>query len=376
MDLIAAKKDLLRLVSRCQGVADKKSAMPILADVLLKAEGNALRVSATDLYRSVQGTTECEVAKPGGVCINASDLRERLAAMPDGPVRLRVHKDRAELTAVGTKRRFLLSIQDAEDFPQTDGMKDIPNSSTLVQVSHGVLLSLIDRVHLAVSQDATRAHVNSCLFESFPSGLRLVATDGHRLSVATVGELTGEAVSALVPRTALLELRKLLSAAEDAFLYLYGGGTAYLATGTQDGDDTKDQFLFSCKLVDAQFPPYQQVIPKDSKYTVTVARVPFIDALRAASVASSDRTGGVALEFGPESIRITAQSPEGGEASDEVASTGGPSDPASIGFNAGYLVDALSVLDTDEVTISFSGELDPAVVRAEGFVGVVMPMRI
>lgn len=363
MDITISKKDLLRLVSRCQGVADKKSAMPVLANVLLVAEPGKVTCSATDLYLAVSGSAAADVAKPGSVCLEAASLRERLATLPDGPVRLRTQKDRAELTSVGTKRRFQMSFLDGDDFPALPSLGDGRMFTTLPTEQ---LESLLDRVHLAVSKDPTRAHVNSMLFEVADGTLRCVATDGHRLSIASQDQ-PGSFGSILVPLRALTEIRKLVAASTDETVTLNAAGP-YLQF-------TADGFTFSCKLVDATFPPYRQVIPKDSKHTVTVGRLQFIDALRAASVASSDRTSGVALEFGADSIRITAQSPEGGEASDEVPSTGGPAEPARIGFNAGYLVDALSVLDSDEVTVAFSGELDPAVVRAEGFVGVVMPMR-
>lgn len=363
MDIVFAKKEFLRLVSRCQGVVDRKSAMPTLADVLVVAAGGDVAVSATNLYQHVTGSTSAEVAKPGGVCLNAADLRERLSAMPDGPVRLRVLKDRAELTAVGTKRRFALSTREASDFPPAPG-RDDPKTIT---VGTEALVDMIERVYLAISRDATRAHVNSMLLECSDSTLRCVATDGHRLSLATRSHPDAFA-PVLVPLTALTEIRKILAGAPEEQITLgVSGPNLHFAA---------DGFTFTCKLVDAAFPPYQQVIPKDSMCTVTMPRLGLIDALKAVSVASSDRTGGVALEFEADFVTVTAQSPEGGDASDVVTCTGGPSKAVRIGFNAGYLVDALSVLDGDEVTFGFTGELDPAVVRAEGFVGVVMPMRV
>src|SRR5262245_1493477 len=130
MDLVAAKKDLLRLVARCQGVADKKSAMPVLANVLLAAEGNALRVSATDLYLSVSGQTNADVSKAGSVAVPAKDLLERIKAMPDGPVQISA-KDGAQtaIKAVGSPRRYTLHGMPGSDFPALP--KPAPEAASL-----------------------------------------------------------------------------------------------------------------------------------------------------------------------------------------------------------------------------------------------------
>jgi DNA polymerase-3 subunit beta len=376
MDLVIAKKDLLRLVARCQGVADKKSAMPALANVLLAAEGNTLRVSATDLYLSVSGQTHAEVATAGSVAVPAKDLLERVKAMPDGPVQI-IATDGAQTTlkAVGSPRRYTLHGIPGSEFPQLP--KPAPDAPSL-QLPVELLGLLIARTHFSISSDETRPHVNSGLFEWVGDRVRLVSTDGHRLSKmeATV---TGSSATAtmLIPLKAIVELRRL---AEEA----RAEKDSATVTITQSGPNAFFNIagmVFSVKLVDAQFPPYQQVIPQISDRSVRAPRLPFSDALRAVSLAASDRTGGVKLSVAPGTLRITSESPESGNGFDELpVDYSGPE--VTIGFNAKYFLDVLAAVDDEEIVLGISGELDPAVLKPgaessdQSYVAVIMPMRI
>jgi DNA polymerase-3 subunit beta len=211
----------------------------------------------------------------------------------------------------------------------------------------------------------------------------MVTTDGHRLSKVEV-KVSGRQASAtmLIPLKAIQELRRLcdeiLGESKDGPKEAGGGAQLQI---TQSGSNAFFQgggVLFAVRLVDAQFPPYAQVIPQHSDKVVRVARAPFADALRAVSVAASERTGGVKLGLSQGTMRITTESPESGEGFDEISiEYSGP--PMTIGFNARYFLDILGALDEDEVQLGLGGELDPAVVRPVGerqFLAVVMPMRI
>ena len=379
MDLVLPKKDLLRLVARCQGVADKKSAMPALANVLLAAEGNTLRVAATDLYLSVSGQTQAEVATAGSVAVPAKDLLERVKYMPDGPVQI-IATEGAQTTlkAVGSPRRYTLHGIPGGEFPQLP--KPAPDAPSL-QLPVELLSLLIARTHFSISTDETRPHVNSGLFEWVGDRVRIVSTDGHRLSKMEV-TVTGASATAtmLIPLKAITELRRL---AEEARAEK-SGPDASTATITQSGPNaffTIAGMVFSVKLVDAQFPPYQQVIPALSERSVRAPRLPFADALRAVSLAASDRTGGVKLSVAPNTLRITSESPESGNGFDELpVEYNGPE--LTIGFNAKYFLDVLAAIDDDEIVLGVSGELDPAVLRPgtessdQSYVAVIMPMRI
>lgn len=376
MDVIIPKKDLLRLVKRCQGVADKKSAMPALANILLVAEGNALRVAATDLYLSMSGQAPAEVAKPGSVAVPAKDFLERVDAMPEGPIQL-TSNDSAQtmVKAVGSPRRYTLHGIPGADFPALP--KPAADAASL-DLPVEILTLLISRTHFSISADETRAHVNSALFEWSGDRVRMVTTDGHRLSkMEATASGTSATATMLIPLKAITELKRL---AEEARNEKAGS----MATITQSGPSAFfgiAGMVFSVKLVDAQFPPYGQVIPQASERSIRAPRLALNDALRAISLAASDRTGGVKLTISSNSLRITSESPESGNAFDELAvDYSGPE--ITIGFNAKYFRDVLGAIDDEEILLGISGELDPAVIRPatestqQSYVAVVMPMRI
>jgi DNA polymerase III subunit beta len=382
MELTVPKKELLKLVTRMQGVAERKSTMPVLSNVLLAVDGpSALRVAATDLYLALVGRLTVDVSKGGSVAVSAKDLLERVRMMPDGPIHL-ASQDNATTTikAAGSARRYTLRGMPGEDFPPLPAPSE---GSPSLALDVDVLQELIAKTHFSISSDETRAHLNSALFEWDGDTVRMVTTDGHRLSKMEV-KVSGRQASAtmLIPLKAVQELRRLSDdiVAEAKESAKEGAPKAQLQI-TQSGSSAFFQgggMSFAVRLVDAQFPPYSQVIPAQSEKIVRVPRAAFSDALRAVSVAASERTGGVKLAFTKGTLRITTESPESGEGFDEIPiEYAGPN--MTIGFNAKYFLDVLAALDEDEVQLGLGGELDPAVVRPVGqrqFLAVVMPMRI
>jgi DNA polymerase III subunit beta len=382
MELSLSKKDLVKLLSRMQGVAERKSTMPILANVLLSVdEPGALRIAATDLYLSIAGKMPAEVSKGGSVAVSAKDLLERVKMMPDGPILLASQENAATtLRAQGSARKYTLRGMPGDDFPPIPGPAD---GAPTLALDVEVLATLVAKTHYSISTDETRAHLNSALFEWDGDIVRMVTTDGHRLSKMEV-KVSGRQASAtmLIPLKAVQELRRLCEeAVADAgkdgaketskpqIQITQSGSSAFFHTGGT---------IFSVKLVDAQFPPYAQVIPKTSDKIVRVPRAAFAEALRAVSIAASERTGGVKVTLAKGIMRITSESPDTGDGADEVP-VDYSGDAITIGFNARYFLDVLSALEGDDVLLCLSGELDPAIVRlpaSEQFLAVVMPMRI
>src|SRR5580658_4212962 len=382
MELTVAKKDLLKVVTRMQGVAERKSTMPVLSNVLLAVDGpSTLRVAATDLYLALVGRIPVEVTKGGSVAVSAKDLLERVRMMPEGPIHLATQDNSTTtIKAAGSPRRYTLRGMTGDDFPPLPSPAE---GSPSLALEVNVLQGLIAKTHFSISADETRAHLNSALFEWDGDLVRMVTTDGHRLSKMEV-KVTGRQASAtmLIPLKAIHELRRLSDdiVAEAKETAKEGTPKAQLQI-TQSGSSAFFQgggMSFAVRLVDAQFPPYSQVIPQQSEKLVRVPRAPLAEALKAVSVAASERTGGVKLALTKGTLRITTESPESGEGFDEVPIEYAGAD-MTIGFNARYFLDVLSALDEDDVELGFGGELDPAVVKPVGqrqFLAVVMPMRI
>lgn len=386
MELVVAKKDLLRLAARMQGVAERKSTMPVLSNVLFTVDGpSTLRLSATDLYLGLSGKIPAEITKSGTMAIPAKELVDRVKMMPDGPVQLSTtDSGQTTLKAAGSARRFTLRGMPGTDFPPLPQPAD---GAPSLAIEVDVLQELIAKTHFSISTDETRAHLNSALFEWDGDVVRMVTTDGHRLSKVEV-KVAGRQASAtmLIPLKAIQELRRLCdevmsdpTQVKDAktdrpqLTIVQSGSSAFFQAGTM---------TFSVKLVDAQFPPYSQVIPQSFAKSVRAPRTAFADALRAVSVAANERTGGVKIALAAGTMRISSESPESGEGFDELpVDYDGPA--IAIGFNAKYFLDVLAALTHEEVTLNLSGELDPAVLRPgngeksdRDFLAVIMPMRI
>ncbi len=382
MELTVPKKDLLKLVSRMQGVAERKSTMPVLSNVLLAIDGpSTLRIAATDMYLALVGRVTADVSRGGSVAVSAKDLLERIRMMPDGPIHFASHEGKTTIKAAGSARRYTLRGMPGDDFPPLP----VPSEgSPSLALAVDVLRELIAKTHFSISSDETRAHLNSALFEWDGDVVRMVTTDGHRLSKMEV-KVAGRQASAtmLIPLKAIQELRRLCDdmASEVKDTAKEPGQGPQLEI-TQSGSNAFFQgggVSFAVRLVDAQFPPYSQVIPQHSERIVRVSRAPFAEALRAVSIAASERTGGVKVSLsGKGTMRITTESPESGEGFDEIpVEYDGPS--MTIGFNAKYFLDVLGALDEEEVQLKLGGELDPAVIKPVGerlFLAVVMPMRI
>lgn len=375
MELTVAKKDLLRLATRMQGVAERKSTMPVLANVLLAVDGpNAVRLSATDLYLAISGKIPAEVTRGGSVAVPAKDLLERVKMMPDGPIMVASHDNSTTtLKAAGSARRYTLKGMPGDDFPPLPAPSE---GAPTLALDVSVLQQLIGCTHYSISADETRAHLNSAKFEWEGDLVRMVTTDGHRLSKMEV-KVSGRQASAamLIPLKAIQELRRLCDEAatetkdSPQIQITQSGSSAFFQSAGM---------TFSVKLVDAQFPPYQQVIPQSTDKKLLAPRSALADALRAVSIAASERTGGVKLSLGDGKMRISSESPETGDGFDEI-----PIDyagaPITIGFNAKYFLDVLGALDEDDVELGLGGDLDPAVIRPASdrrFLAVIMPMRI
>lgn len=375
MQVTVSKKELLRLLARCQGVADKKSSMPVLGNVLLEAAGSGLRLSATDLFLSVSGEVSADVAVPGNVAVGAKDLLERVKMMPEGMLSIAV-SDGASTTlrAVGQPRRYTLHGILGSEFPK---LPEPNKNDPALTLDVETVALLISTTHFSISTDETRLHLNSALFEWKGGFVRMVTTDGHRLSRMQVEAKTkAPDMSMLVPLKGIQELRRLCEEARGEGVKQLqlqrSGHTAFFQIGG---------IQFGVKLVDAQFPPYDQVIPTSSAFSIVAPRAAVAEAIRAVSIAASDRTGGIKVSLDRDVIRFSSESPESGDGFDEVR-VEYSGDAFTVGFNAKYFLDVLAAIECDELNLGISGELDPAVVRPaqnlEGsdYLAVVMPMRI
>lgn len=261
-----------------------------------------------------------------------------------------------------------------DDFP---ALPQPQQGAEFAELSVETLALLISATHFSISTDETRTHLNSALVEWDQRTIRMVTTDGHRLSKMEIDTETAHSgVSMLIPLKGIHELRRLCDEARSE-----GAQDLQLCQSDRFAFFRVGGLQFAVKLVDAQFPPYDQVIPKEPENIIRAPRAAVADALRAVSIAASDRTGGVKVALDKDVIHFSSESPESGDGFDEVA-VEYSGNKLMVGFNAKYFLDVLSAIGTEELTLGLSGELDPAVLRpateTEGsrYLAVIMPMRI
>jgi len=365
MEFRIAKNEFLRGLRLAQGIADRKSTMPMLANVLLRTQGKTqLLVAATDLNVSLTAELKSAVTSEGGITLAAKNLYELIANAPGDEVSLKKADNHWAEIRSGKVTYKIVGMPD-RDFPKVPDHRE----ATYATVESSVLREMIERTLFSVCNDETRFHLNGVYFESDGSKSRMVSTDGHRLSKVERTIANGPKLSSgvIIPKKGLLEIRRVLET----------GPSCKLAIKTPHLFLVQDDIAIAVKLIDAQFPPFEQVIPKDHKRIITVDRVRFIDALRRAQLMSSE-TRGVKVAAAKEGITITSDNPDLGEVREEVdAEYSG--EAIAIGFNPKYVVELLGQMTSDQITIALGSELDPGLIRpvsSDEYLGVVMPMRI
>jgi DNA polymerase-3 subunit beta len=367
MDIRIDKNQLLRGLYLAHGIADRKSTMPILANVLLRTDGkDRILCAATDLNVAVMATLPAKVEKEGGLTVAARQLYEIAKGLSADEVLIRrTEQNWAEIKA-GRAEFKVVGMIDRE-YPKLPAVAEAQTS----KVDAAVLRDMISKTIFSVSQDETRQHLAGVLFESDGQTARMVSTDGHRLSKVGRPMPGGPVLPAgvIIPRKGMAEVRRALE-----------GREAPCEIGIHQGHFVLkvDDIALSVKLGDGQFPPYDQVIPKENDRVLLVGRDQLLEAMRRVSIMASDKTWGIRIALDKGRLSIEADNPDLGNAREhiEVDYKGGP---LAVGFNARYFIELLGEVSSPEVKLELAGELDPAVVRpgdGSDYLGVVMPMRL
>ncbi|MEQ9501362.1 MAG: DNA polymerase III subunit beta [Deltaproteobacteria bacterium] len=369
MELTIRVPELVKALQRVQGIVEKKTTMPILANALIKSKGKGqITVSATDLEIGLTADYEAEVTKTGAMTLGAKALFDIVRALPEEKVTLKQTSNQwVEITCGKVKYRVVGMA--ADTFPTLPTFDEVP----FFELDARVFREMIDKTLYAVSTDETRYNLTGVFCEPVAgtSGLRMVATDGHRLSV--IERPTAEAPAmkegVIIPRKGLVELKKLLDESGDG---------AKLGFVENSAVFEKDGITLTMRLVDGRFPDYQQVIPQASSRRVQIGRQALFNGLKRTSLLSPDKAQGVRIDLADNVLALTANNPDLGEAREEIP-VEYDSDALKIGFNFRYLIDVLGVLTEDVVELELTDELSPGVIHgvgSEGYRAVIMPMRI
>jgi DNA polymerase-3 subunit beta len=368
MEFRIAADELKKALHRAQGIVERKATMPILSNVLITASKSGVTVTAFDLDIGIVSEHQAEVTKPGAVTVSAKTLFDIVSLIPDAHLTVKkLPNNYAELTS-GAAHYKIVGMA-PEEFPK------LPKEEAghAVKLTGSAILEMIKKTSYAISNDETRYILNGVFFEPREGGkVRMVATDGHRLALVE-RELAGDfklKSGVIIPRKGLFELKRLLDEAPEA--------ECQLGFAENSAVFKKPGLSMVMRLIDGQFPEYQRVIPREGEKQVMVKRSQFFDALKRIALLSADKSSAVKLSLSENLLRITANNPELGEAKDDLeVAYRGPS--LTIGFNARYILDVLSAIETDEVTLELGDEHSPGVLHGPGdrsYTAVVMPMRV
>ena len=372
MELVVGKNQLLRELQLFQGIVERKNTIPILANVLIEAKGNEVRMLATDLEVALRSRCDAAVSKGGSLTLPAKKLYEIVKALPETDVRIQEDKNGVKVAADKFDSRMqTLPREDFPSLPETTGAA----SATLPREA---LREMVAKTQFAITGEDTRYFLNGALFVLRSDSMSLVATDGHRLALVTVKRegadeavKAGEEVKVILPKKTLLELGKLLSEADADIRYERGENHLFFAVG--------DRVLIS-RMIDGQFPAYERVIPKGNDKDIEFERERLTNAVKRVALLSNERSRAVKFEIDKGKVDVTSSSSEFGEAREQLT-VEYQGAPLAISFNAQYVLDFLNVADTDVVSLSLKDEVSQAVMKPVGAQGyeytyVIMPMRI
>lgn len=369
MEFTIHKGEFVKGLSRAQGVVDRKSTMPILANILLSASPKkGLVISATDLGVGVTGSYAADVKHSGGITLAAKNFYDIIKNLPEDQISVSVTQNHRAVIRSGKIEYKIIGTADT-DYPKLPDPEGVGFSS----LDAKVFGDMIDKTLFSVSTDETRFHLNGVYLISKNESLRMVSTDGHRLSIVTRPvTTTGLEVNAgvIIPRKGLLEVKRLLEENNTAPVEIgLRGSNVYLR---------RADVTLSVKLIDAQFPDYEQVIPKQANKKALIHRQQMADALRRISLLSSDKAWGVKLVFTKNLLVIASDNQDFGEAREEIEIEY-DSSPLTIGFNARYLLDVLNATQSIEIKLEMNDEISPGMITPtedDQYTCVIMPMRI
>lgn len=373
MEITVSKDKLGWALGIAQNMVAKKTTMPILVNLLLTAEGNECRISASDLELTAVVKVPATVKSPGSTTINAKVFSDIVRELPEGEIHLKLTEgERLEITNQKTKLK-MIGVS-AEEYPALPGI----GLQTKAKIDGKQLADMIGKTIYAVATDETRFNLSGVCFEAVEGAdkgkkaLRMIATDGHRLAVVTRPvEGLSFTNSIIVPRKGLVELKKLLD----------GNSDREVGVAVEEGFLVVeiDNAKMAMRLIDAEFPDCSQVIPKKKGKCAQIDTHSLSQALKRVALMVTDKGKGVRLDFSEGTLRVSSQSPELGEGREElpIEYTG---EPVSIGFNANYIIDVGASLEGSKgVCIEHQGELGPAKIYStsdESYFGIVMPMRL
>jgi len=368
MRLKIEKEEIQKALQNIQGIVERKTTMPILSHFLLSAD-ETVSIMATDLDIAIKGGLKAEVLEKGSLCIPARKLFEIVKELEEDILLESTENNWLQVSS--GKSIFKLMGLPEEEYPSLPEVSHVDK----VTMNADILKRMIEKTIYAVGDSDPRYTMNGLLLHFIPKRsvieLRLVGTDGHRLSLITK-EIEGKVSSEkklILPKKAVVEVGRLLE--EKVVSVTAGLNKNHIFF-------TTDDIQLSSRLIEGTYPNYEQVIPQSNEKKVTLPKIEFLKALRRVSIMSREGTNAIRLDIEPKRLTLSSINPDLGEAREEMG-IHYRGEPISVGFNARYLMDALRFMDGDSIRVELRDPLSPVLLcemEEKGYNCVIMPMRI
>ncbi len=371
MQIVVRTEGLREALAKFLTVVDRKNSRPILTCTLITVKDSCIECVATDLEVSAKIIVNANVKETGQFCVNTKNIFDILRELPDGEVTLEMGHNETSLKIRYKEIFYSLLVYKTDDFPHL-GFENQFNKFSLKGYQ---LQEMINRTNHAISNDETRLYLNGIYFQEIDSKLRAVATDGHRLALIETA-LEGHQIETLVngiiiPRKGVTELKKISEAYSDHQLQISVDESFMFVSA-------ENKYFLSIRLIAREYPKYQAVIPNKTSFKLITDRDAFMVAVKRISLMSNEKSHGVKIKIGEREMTITAQRESSGEGTEKI-----PVDydgkNMEIGFNARYLMDALSALDGGEVSLELNNELSPVIIKSQQlphYLGIIMPLKL
>lgn len=367
------RADLLRALGHVHSVVERRNTIPILANVMLRAEKDSLALTTTDMDLEIIESVAAKATTPGATTVPAHTLYDIVRKLPDGSaVEISSAGGDTTLQVKSGKSTFRLGCLSMEDFPKMGASEKFAHS---FEIPAAELRMLIDRTRFAISNEETRYYLNGIYLHAGDANgvavLRAVATDGHRLARFEMPLPDGakDMPGVIIPRKAVNEIRKLIDEA---------GDTIEIGLSDNKLKFSFDHITLTTKLIDGTFPDYDRVIPKNNDKVLEVNPAVFASAVDRVSTISSEKSRAVKLTLNGKTMTLSASSADSGSASEEIEVRFSAS-PMEIGFNSAYLMDVAKQIEGEGCRISLSDPASPTIIQDASDTSslyVLMPMRV
>jgi DNA polymerase-3 subunit beta len=375
MDFEIDKREFLKGLGLMQSVAGRRTTLPILSHILLEAEKNYISLTGTDLETGIREELTAKIDQEGKASVSAKKIFEIVKELPEETIHIK-KKENQWITIQCGKSVFNLAGLDPEEFPSLPTYSD----ESFSHVSTPLIKDMIEKTVFAASNEESRYHLNGILISQSKKGereiLRMVATDGHRLSLLDRESqmIRGIEKGIIIPKKGVLEIKKIMGDRD-------GGEEMRVYFDQTHGFFKMGKSLMVIRLIDGEFPEYEQVIPKGNDKRVLMEKEKMYASLRRVSTMASERVEGIKLSVKKNFVELSSYHQDFGDAKEEVeVSYEGPS--LEIGFNARYLMEALSVMDMEDVVMELKDEGSPGIIKPQSVTEpsnqlcIIMPMRI